>query len=204
MEDFTTSAQSSEQPTHRRGKIIAVAGIVLIASLLGGWYFGKHKKQAATSKAPGLQFSTYEDAVRSGRISATDQEVMLTVFTYEPGKNPELSITKLERYTHGTPDTAANSGDYKLEILRNNNVLYTDYMIKPAGQVSESAGSDNKYTGSTASAAQTIPKNLPWFDDKSVLRVSSDGKVILTKTLEGIGVTKNTPKFETINGEDVR
>lgn len=204
MEDLTTSTLNSHTKLKKRGKLIVIISLIVLLSLLGGWYFGKHKKQAATSKTPGLPFLTYEDAVRSGRIAATDQETMLVVFMYESGKNPELSITKMERYTQGTPDTTVNSGDYKIEILRNNNVLYTDYMTKPAGQVSESASSDKKYTGSMTSNAQTIPKNLPWFDDKSILRVSSDGKVILTKTLEGISVTKTTPKFETINGEDVR
>lgn len=193
--------------TKKKVIIIGVAVLVIFVSVLAGVLFNQHKKRNGTNSSGDIPLLSYEDAVKTGRLSASNIEVLVLNLVYDKAKKPELSVKSMERFTNSTPNTPlTTASDYKIEVIKGNETLYSDNFAKPTGNIAESFNEENKkINGNLATTGTLIPKIIPWFGDDAQVKITdASGKVILTQALKNIPVTKNTPDFKTVDGQDVR
>ena len=191
--------------TKKNVLIVSAFVVVLICSITAGIMVQRSKR--TTKDASGLTTLSYEDAVKSGRLSASDTEVLVVNMSYDKTKKPELSVKNLKRFTNSTPEKViSTASDYKLEVIKGKDALYTTYFAKPQDTIAESFDEKSKkISGSLSAKDGFISKTIPWLGDDTELRVTdAAGKVVLTQALKDVPVTKNTPDFQTIDGQDVR
>ncbi|HMS50582.1 MAG TPA: hypothetical protein PKA02_04080 [Candidatus Saccharibacteria bacterium] len=193
--------------TKKKAIIIGVTVLIIFLSVLVGILFNQHKKRNGANSSGDVPLLSYEDAVKTGRLSASNIEVLVLNLVYDKTKKPELSVKSMQRFTNSTPNTPlTTASDYKLTVTKGPDTLYTDNFAKPSGSIAESFNEQSKkINGSLSTSGVLIPKIIPWFGDDVELKITdAAGKVILTQSLKDVAVTKNTPDFKTVDGQDVR
>ncbi len=193
--------------TKKRLLLVIAVVTVLFVSVVAGVLFNQQKKKNGKNSSSDVPLLSYEDAVKTGRLSASNIEVLVLNLVYDKAKKPELSVKSMERFTNSAPNTpSTTASDYKLTVTKGPDTLYSDNFAKPSGSIAESFNEQSKkINGSLSTSGILIPKIIPWFGDDVELKITdAAGKVILTQSLKGVAVTKNTPDFKTVEGQDVR
>jgi hypothetical protein len=193
--------------TKKRLLLIVAVVLVLFVSVIAGVLFNQQKKKNGKNSSSDVPSLSYEDAIKTGRLSASNIEVLVLNLVYDKAKKPELSVKSMVRFTNSTPNTpSVKASDYKLTVTKGPDTLYTDNFARPSGNIAESFNEQSKkINGNLSTSGVVIPKIIPWFSDDAELKITdAAGKVILIQSLKDVAVTKNTPDFQTVDGQDVR